>query len=258
MLLFAQISSADNKIVNGGFESGLVGWLPPIQQASGSHVVITDDPTLVISGENSIEMYNPAPSANSWDVQLATVVSLTHSSYNLTFSTRALEPTTILVGAIHNDPNSDPPYAYRGLYQYINVPAGLTAHSVAFNSTADDSNVKIFVEMGQDKGQVWLDDFYLGLYGDDPAATYNLRVKLNGGDPKVKFPFTIIGQDGKVILFKVKGGSEYTTALPSNKYIITVRPLNSPAFRPSFYYLNMTGASKDAAVEFTKQPPKRK
>lgn len=162
-LLVNRLETPD-QVMNGGFEDGLAGWWPWVNEEAGAAATIDVEPTSGISGTAAVHVSVANP-AEPWDVQLQQFEKTTvaGTSYTLSFWARS-EVTRTLSARIaqHAPPGTD----YGFSVHTTVTPQWQHFHLTDVPSvTANDGEIEL--HLGVDAGELWLDDiqFQAGAIG---------------------------------------------------------------------------------------------
>jgi len=174
----ASAPSTTNMLVNPGFEGGMANWTlvvnPPANASS------TLDTGIAAEGSTSAHVTVSTIGTSSWMVSLEqdNVPLVAGENYQVQFWARSDSPRNIYLHGIGGAPN----FATYGLWSVVAINNSWTLYTVSFISSATASDGRIQFLMGDQTGNVWIDDVTLtqaptGIYRRDFT---NGTVLLNG------------------------------------------------------------------------------
>jgi hypothetical protein len=154
-----------NLLTNGGFEAPLSAspatgsWLLEVTKGGGAAATVTEDASTHTEGAQSVRLTVTGVDGTNWHVGFEQQNrSLQQGiSYDLTFWAKADVARPIAVDSQKNGPT----YPNYGLSQTLNIGTAWQQYTATFqaNTTANDARIQFWV--GQQTGQVWLDDVRL-------------------------------------------------------------------------------------------------
>ena len=157
-----------NLLVNGGFETALSGsWVLEVTKGAGASATVALDTSTHTEGAESVLLNVTGVDSTNWHVDFEQQNRPLQQgvSYDLSFWAKADVARAIALDSQKNGPT----YPNYGLNQTLNIGTAWAQYTVTFqaNTTASDARIQFWV--GQQTGQVWLDDVRLVQH---PADVY--------------------------------------------------------------------------------------